>query len=97
MPDFIQFLWWIYIFSYFVILDCISGFIAIWFRTIAQFETGLSFHFLYNSVTRKYNNLNNEFSFGKEPRFVTLDLCQVFRHIFLRIYMFFQASLEQLI
>ena len=71
MPDFIQFLWWIYIFSYFVILDCISGFIAIWFRTIAQFETGLSFHFLYNSVTRKYNNLNNEFSFGKEPRFVT--------------------------
>ena len=26
-----------------------------------------------------------------------MDLCQVFRHIFLRIYMFFQASLEQLI
>ena len=28
---------------------------------------------------------------------VEMDLCQVFRHIFLRIYIFFQASLEQLI
>ena len=26
-----------------------------------------------------------------------LDLCQVFRHIFLRIYIFFQASLEELL
>ena len=31
------------------------------------------------------------------PTINEVDLCQVFRHIFLRIYMFFQASLEQLI
>ena len=35
--------------------------------------------------------------FAAEPTVaepVNVDLCQVFRHIFLRIYIFFQASLE---
>ena len=55
-----------------MIRTCIPSSMDSWFLTIAQFETGRPFHFLYNSVTLRYRAFMTASSLGNEPFFVTL-------------------------
>ena len=51
----------------------------------------------YVCVNTDGSILKPDYVSHKFNQILKMDLCQVFRHIFLRIYIFFQASLEELL
>ena len=82
--------------SYLRIRACMSAFIASWLRTTAQLGIGRSFHFLYNSVTRKYRAFRTASSFGNEPFLVTFRKLEFIASIAFVVYMTFRTALPKL-
>ena len=56
--------------------------------------TSLSNNAIQNANDLSRVNKHNLRDYDENKELIRVDLCQVFRHIFLQIYIFFQASLE---